>query len=393
MSENIFRQFWSLDVVKTEKWLKEMGSKGYRLKDINFITSRFKFEKGDLIDNKIYKIYRHKKGAKLLTKSLIDSGWENVCSSNRWDVIDNKNKEEEIKFYPSREDILKRSKIIKYILGLLLAYSLISAISSMILMSALMTLDEDVITTYHPGAIESRVILVIMLVSMIYVILKLNKSDKKIRQENNGDLDSSYSIGKNSVLDYKTERILISNKKKVVRLKLAWVNAPDKLENYLEEMELKGYNLYKISKIGLAFYFIKGEPRKVAYCVDYQKSVSDSYYEINRADGWISKFTSLTPFNNYIIWAKEYTEEKPKLYSDKEILLKQARKNCISGCVVALMLLVLYGSITVLSVQSYLNNFTRNLFVLIPNTLIIVEFVYFAYLSTGYYIRIKKKLN
>ncbi len=134
MSKNIFRQFWSLDVVKTEKWLKEMGSKGYRLKDINFITSRFKFEKGDLIDNRIYKIYRHKKGAKLLTKSLIDSGWENVVASNRWDVIENKNKEGEIKFYPSREDILKRSKIIKYILGILLAYSLISAISSMVLM-------------------------------------------------------------------------------------------------------------------------------------------------------------------------------------------------------------------------------------------------------------------
>lgn len=45
-----------------------------------------------------------------------------------------------------------------------------------------------------------------------------------------------------------------------------------KLEAWLEEMELKGWNLNHVDKLGLRFKFSKGEATKVRYCV---KGITD----------------------------------------------------------------------------------------------------------------------
>ena len=58
--------------------------------------------------------------------------------------------------------------------------------------------------------------------------------------------------------------------------------APDKLEHWLEAMEMKGFNLYKVSKTKTIFFFVKAMPRNVKYCVDYQSDVSEDYFNINK---------------------------------------------------------------------------------------------------------------
>lgn len=386
MSKKVFRSFWSLDIVETEKWLTEMASKGYILKHINLIRSTFEFEEEEPAYNRIYKIYSHKKGVKLLTKSLIDSGWKNIFTSNRWDVIENE--EDDIKLYPSRERILKRNKYIKYTLTGLLAYYLFVPVLLFTILTGAIFASGPVEVTYMPGAKATRIIMLLAALFILYIILKLNKSDRKIREEGRKDLDLSYLSESNNRLDSKTESMLIRDKKIIKRHKLAWVYAPDKLQNYLEDMELRGYNLYRVSKLGNTFYFVKGESKKIAYFIDRQNSVSDSYYEINKQDGWERKFTKTDMFKKYVIWSKEYIKAKPELYSDKENILKQARNSSILYSGLTILYLVIYTNLIISMSKVYGGYFNMPAFMYIF-ILIIVEWIYFSYVSIGYYRRIK----
>lgn len=45
MTRKVKKFFWSYDVEKTEKWLGDMGAKGYVLQRINLLTRQFYFEK------------------------------------------------------------------------------------------------------------------------------------------------------------------------------------------------------------------------------------------------------------------------------------------------------------------------------------------------------------
>lgn len=394
MSKNILRQFWSLDIVKTENWIKEMASNGYILKDVNFITSSFKFKKGQVVENSIYRISPHKKGVKLLTKSLIDNGWESYFKGDKWDILSNANKEEDIKLYPSRDKVLKRNKSIKYPLGILLAYLLIGPG----LMMTIMTLSgvfssEPMTIIYMPGAIASRVVIITVIVSIFCVILRLNKCDKKMREESNKYLESISSLEASDRLDYKTESMLISDKKIIKKYKIGWAYAPDKLQDYLEEMELKGYNLYKVGKLGVTFYFTKGESKNVAYFIDKKLSMDDSYYEINRQSGWENRFKSIYIFDKYVIWSKEYTEEKPELYSDKEYALKQARYHLLMHSILLVVMSAMCISIFKSNIELYKMGIEPNVFLLIIFAIIIIEYSWFTYLSVGYYIRTKNKFK
>ncbi|WP_227820969.1 DUF2812 domain-containing protein [Clostridioides sp. ZZV15-6383] len=44
---------------------------------------------------------------------------------------------------------------------------------------------------------------------------------------------------------------------KKIKFKFDWYISPDKIEKWLEDMETKGYNLYRINKFGGIFYFHK----------------------------------------------------------------------------------------------------------------------------------------
>jgi hypothetical protein len=146
--------------------------------------------------------------------------------------------------------------------------------------------------------------------------------------ENGSDLEISKTI-----LDRKTERALGKEGKLIKKIKLAWMYAPDKVEEWLEDMEMQGYNLFRMNRFGNSFYFIKGEPRTIKYCVDYQNFVNDSYFEIHKTNGWEMIFTNRSTLTKYTLWRKEYTDEKPELYSDKIHILKHARKQCLLYCI------------------------------------------------------------
>lgn len=106
---------------------------------------------------------------------------------------------------------------------------------------------------------------------------------------------------------------------KKIKFKFDWYSLFDKIEKWLEDIEVKGYNLYKINKFGGIFYFYKGSLRKIKYIVDYYYDVENNYFDEYKLNGWNFVFRSIGSFMGifvWYIWLKEYKDIFFKLYSD-----------------------------------------------------------------------------
>jgi hypothetical protein len=99
-----------------------------------------------------------------------------------------------------------------------------------------------------------------------------------------------------------------------------WGWNPEKIENWLEEMEQKGWNLVSIGFAYIVFKFEKGESRKIRYCVDYQINVNDGYFGLFDEDGWELVGDKIAP---WYIWRKTYENERPDIYTDTKSLIER----------------------------------------------------------------------
>ena len=386
MIKRVIRPFWSLDVMKTETWLSEMAIDGYQLEKVNFITREFSF-RHDKQKTIQYRIFRQKSGVSATSPTLTKSQWYSVFSKGKWSILANENDASKLKIFPARESILKRNRIIKYSLEILLAYLAFTQIQTIFLLT--MVLSPNGFSQFlSPWFIISRLLVVF---SLSYIIVKLNQSDKQIRMENGSDL----TLPNSTILYNKSERALGKEGKLIKKIKFAWIYAPDKVEEWLEYMESKGYRLSRIGKSMLTFYFTKGESRNIKYCVDYQNFINDAYFEIHKSNGWEMIFTNKLPLTKYTIWRKEYADEKPEIYFDKTHILKHARNQCMLYCIVYIPFIITFISQIVSMVRmppTYLDMpFSR--ITLIFFAVVIVELGYFTIQSLGYYLRIKKRFN
>lgn len=99
-----------------------------------------------------------------------------------------------------------------------------------------------------------------------------------------------------------------------------WGWKPEKVEDWLEEMELKGWNLYHVDLGSIRFQFKKGETRKLRYCADFQMNTDDQYFKLFADDGWelVWKGTG-----GWFIWKKSYTNGRPEIYTDSKSLIER----------------------------------------------------------------------
>jgi len=95
-----------------------------------------------------------------------------------------------------------------------------------------------------------------------------------------------------------------------------------RIEDYLEEMALKGWRLEKVGCSQLVFRFVKGEPRKVRYCVDFRPKADMEYKRLLADDGWELTDESV----GWLLWAKEYEGERPQIYTDRESLIERNKR-------------------------------------------------------------------
>jgi hypothetical protein len=156
-----------------------------------------------------------------------------------------------------------------------------------------------------------------------------------------------------------------------------WGWNTEKVENWLEEMEKKGWHLVKVDFAQIKFSFKKGQSRKVRYCFDFPMNDEDNYFEIFKEDGWKLMDNKIGP---WFIWSKSYQNERPNIYTDTKSLIERNNrqiKTVIFGVFVTLFLL----SVLLIS------NFDTTKLI---SALLIMSLVFYGYIITKLYQNNKK---
>ncbi len=114
----------------------------------------------------------------------------------------------------------------------------------------------------------------------------------------------------------------------------------EKVENWLEEMEKKGWNLFKVDFTIMRFKFKKGESSKIRYCLDYQINVEDNYFELFKEDGWELVDNTISP---WYIWRKSYEDKRPNIYTDTKSLIERNNRLLMTvGLILPSQLFLIY---------------------------------------------------
>jgi hypothetical protein len=409
MSKLIFKPFWSYDIIKTELWLSHMHSKGYALYKINFIARLFYFKKVEPTAY-YYKIVFEKKSNGNISDALINCGFENIYFSKNYYVI--RTVTQNPPTSSSYNGFLDKNRKLKYVVGIILLCLLCLAVFPAVIFGfivfALITGNFTVDKTPPPETLipPSSVdiiggiifflwsaIFILALIWLIYTYFKLRITNKQLEKLCGDTLNLSFTIPKESILSKAEEKALKKQKKIIRKMRIAWIYAPDKAEAWLEKMESLGYNLYRMSRLGNSFFFIKGQPRKIKYCVDYQNKANPQYFNLNKESGWKLIFTSLSRIQSLNVWSQEYTDELPLFYSDKESKLKHAKRFALTYSLCFFPLCILYIFLIIFDVFIIKNVNLMPLPNLILYLLLICEFGFFAARTILYYFRIKKSFN
>jgi hypothetical protein len=403
-----FRPFWSYDVLKTQEWLNTQSKKGHHFVSFDPIFRTFSFVKGNAANKKYIIIYdKGRNGFPGYVPKTND--YEKIYHTNNYSVL--VQIAEEPEYYPSYDQLLSKNQKIKYIAGMILLVQLLLYILpvSMILISAL---SGNFIIEYEPGGItaptttqelfEGILILMFLIggnfaqIWLLYSYFKLRRTNKKLEKFCGEDIELSFTVPTNTIMSKEDLKKLKREKKLVRKMRPGWFYSPDKYEQWLEEMESKGFNLVKMSKIGNSFYFIKGSPRNMKYHVDYQLKKNPTYFKVNEESGWKLFFTSVSRFFAISVWGQEYTDVEPEYYSDQENKVKHAKRFMLSYIVWLLPMSFMYFIMFGFSIYGYTQlEFFRDNFWLYFTPLIFllagIEFLYFSFRLMRYYGRVKSR--
>ncbi|MFA9398626.1 MAG: DUF2812 domain-containing protein [Clostridiaceae bacterium] len=408
MKKISFRPLWSLDIIKTEKYLSDMAKKGYKLAGINYIAKIFKFEKGESKDIN-YKITYSKDYGNKLATSLINDGWKTCSENKRWRVQVNENEKSSIKKSPSRDGIWKRNKKIFEILQSLIFVPLPIMIINTITMfmhggifnkNSTISYKNNVIIIgtpnsyseiYYYDLISYAVLIIIIILAVISSVI-LFKGNKKLKSE----------IGQVEEVE-EFEEVKISNKvEKIRKNKLGWEYQPDLIEKWLEDMEYKGFNLCKVDIN--SFSFIKGERKKIKYYIDSQKSPGEGYYDIYLSSGYKLVNSDEESSKTCTIWKKEYNENEvePIMYNDSSIGINIAKKRMLY-LPMNIFLIIIFTATLKFIIELIINykiitnaNALKYVMYFLALPLIIFIIVYTFIVSMKiikYYFRLKGKIN
>lgn len=373
MNISIFRPFWSYDPIKTEAWLEKKASEGLFLTGFNRWSRKFHFEK-DVPASPTYRIQYEKAGH--FPQSLVEDGWEPVTKEGRWRMIRHKGAATK---GPLRDSVASRNKVHYYVFMALFLYMLFSA--GMMGMVTFTVFSGGGSATFVPSPYWAITITVgLTLWTLVpYSTFALHKGLKKLKVH---PVPS-------------TEQ----NSRDITRTKwrFSWQYAPDCLEKWLETMEQKGYRLEKVSRAGLRFSFSEGEPRTISYAADFQKSVESDYFYLHSDRGWRQLFHSSSLFMSWTLWAKTYTrdEEKPHLYSEPHHKLKHAKRVTLWQGGIFLPLTILYIWILTMNMDGILQGeiFGTTFWMVVIQTIVVIEFGYFSIRSLLYYWRVRKTIQ
>ncbi|WP_422124433.1 DUF2812 domain-containing protein [Planococcus sp. X10-3] len=327
--KKIYRPLWSYDVQKTELWLADMAEKGLVFERLNRWTRCFYFEEREP-QARIYRIAYDKMKSSVLPKTLQEEGWDQAATAGNWKFSTNSQPESVIQTSPVRDGIVKHNRFLTYLFLPMLFYFGAILLNFTASMFSAWVLEGGSNIVESPMWVVTYLFFAFVLGSVIfgiYSIVKITRTNKELEVT-----ETIYTTAVIDQRDTQTEKELKKAGRLVRKVKFAWIYSPDKTEQWLESMELKGFNLHRVNKLGNVFYFITGEPRRIAYRVDYQRGPTESYYAIHREAGWKEKFVSYSNMEKWTIWSQVYAEaeERPQLYSDRSSRLKHAKRIAIT---------------------------------------------------------------
>ncbi|WNF38670.1 DUF2812 domain-containing protein [Bacillaceae bacterium IKA-2] len=393
----VFRPFWSYDVTKTEAWLSEMAMKGYHFAELNRWTRCFFFHQG-VSKTTNYRIDYDKKKGNELSSSLVAEGWIKVNRSGNWSVISNQTAVEEIKSFTVREGIIKHNRKIFYLFSGLLLYFSFIAINNFLIFGFVLFNDVPTTVVESPFWIITYVgfgIAAAILIVTIYSVLKIYKTNKDLSNDKPSNLQTRNRSEKR--FSKEKEKQLKQSGELVVKWKFGWMYGPDKLEKWLEMMEGEGFNLYRVSKTGTVFRFLKGTSRKISYCADYQNISNENYFDMHREAGWKSVYISSSSLQKWTIWSQEYSEgdEQPEIYSDRSNHLKHARKIALAYTLMFLPMLFLYSLLIGIFIDDVFDNNATKLTVIFTVSFAFYFLIFGSYIVRTwlYYLRLRKQFN
>lgn len=337
--KKVYRPFWSYDVQQTEAWLSDMAAKGLVFDRLNRWTRCFYFQEREPA-TRVYRIAYDKMKSPVLPKTLQAEGWEKAGAAGNWEFTFNEQPESAIKTAPIREGIIKHNRMITYIYYGISFYVAGMLMANISMLASSYRQDGGINIVESPLWILTFIFFAILLGCMvlgIYSIAKITGTNKEL----DGTTDGFWPVDE---IDQQSEKELKKAGRWVTKLKFGWMYSPDKMEQWLESMERRGLNLYRVNKIGTIFHFTKGEPRRIAYRVDYQRGPTQSYFAIHQEAGWNEEFTSFSNMEKWTIWSKAYDEgeERPQLYSDQSSRLKHAKRIALTYTAVFSPLVAFY---------------------------------------------------
>jgi hypothetical protein len=408
-----FRPFWSYDVLKTEKWLNQMSLSGYHLKHINFKLRTFSFEQGESI-NVHYRTCYEKRFSGQISHQLIENGWESVILDKHFYVLMTSN--DNPLATPSYSGVLERNRKIQRVAGiillilicmqipmaLILGFVLFEAITGKIAVKSGTTFPHSPPSPLSGLAIAlvtiinlaiNLVLSPVVFIWLIYTFFKLRASNKRIELLSGEMPQLSFTIPKEGLMTRLEEKALLESGAMVKKMKIAWQYAPDRLEQWLEAMELQGFNLYRMNKLGIRFYFIKGKPRQMKYAVDFQKNTNPTYFNLNKECGWNLIFTSpWSSMQTMTVWSQAYSEDGivPEFYSDAQSRIHHAKKIAITYSLIFFTVCILFIGLIILELSMWNIKYHMPWHSILLQTIIIIEFGYFALRTILFYFRVKK---
>ena len=102
-----------------------------------------------------------------------------------------------------------------------------------------------------------------------------------------------------------------------------WLMTPRGLESWLSRMESRGLNVYKVHKSGTLFYFIKGAPRNIKYCMINCEGGNISQY-IEK--GWQVVYSTTGRFGRIAVLSQAFEREPAILFKcEKDYISNAAR--------------------------------------------------------------------
>jgi hypothetical protein len=119
-----------------------------------------------------------------------------------------------------------------------------------------------------------------------------------------------------------------------------WAWDYERIEDWLEQMELHNLRLVDTSFWGTYFHFERCSATKARYCIDYQTKLTPEYLEIINDDGWRLYQVGA----GWYILRKEYEDEIPNLYTDFEGLIARNKSLLSVIALVSIIEILAVGS-------------------------------------------------